>query len=183
MVRHTDAADAGVNTDVQRNGLLRFGRDFIQRGAHRRVNHGHDAASDGILEVLLVERAEEKDGLSNASIAQRDGFVELHDGEAEDFRLRFEELGDVGYSRAVAVVLDDCEDGTRGGSTANFLDIVAQVFAVNFYPGIEGGIFRSGRYRCIRGGGERRRSAEEDREGETGFDKGSPRGLPSEATS
>src|SRR6266446_10432452 len=58
-IRHADAADASVNADVKWYGLLRLGRDFVQRGSQRRVDHGHDAAGDGIHEVLLVKGAHE----------------------------------------------------------------------------------------------------------------------------
>src|SRR5436305_7301235 len=37
--------------------------------------------------LFRSERAEQEDGLANAGIAERHGFVELHDGKAEDFRL------------------------------------------------------------------------------------------------
>jgi len=138
IVGHADAADAGVDADVEWNGFLGFGGDLIERWAQRRVDHGHDGAGNSVFEVLFVERAKEEDGLANAGIAKRDGFVELYDGEAEDFRLRFEELGDVCDAHAVAVVFDDGEDGTRSGAAGNFLDVVAQIFTMNFHPGIEG---------------------------------------------
>ena len=140
VVRHTDAADAGVNAEVDWDGHLRFAGDLVQRGAQRRVDHGHDAAGDGIFEVLFVKRAEQEDGLANATVAQGDSFVEFHHGESKDFRLRLQQLGDVGHPRAVAVVLDHREDGPRGGAPRDFLHIVAQVFTVDLHPWIEGGI-------------------------------------------
>ena len=182
-IRHANAANAGVNADVERDGLLRFGGDLVQCEAQRRVDHGHDASCDGVFEIVLVERAEQEDGLANAGIAERHGFVELHDGKAEDFRLRLKELGNVGHAHAVAVIFDDREDGTRGGAAGNFLDIVAQVFAMNLHPRIERGILRSARFIALRGGGERRRSAEQDGESETCFQEGPPRGLHHEAIS
>ena len=144
LIGHADAADAGVNADVQRYRFLQFGGDLVQRGAQRRVDHGHDAACDGVFKIVLVERAEEEDGLANAGVAQRDGFVKLHDGETEDSRLRLEELGDDAHAHAVTVVFDDGENGTGSGAAGDFLDIVTQIFAVNLYPWIKGGIFRSG---------------------------------------
>src|SRR5690348_10587129 len=78
-IGHANPADAGVNANVERDGLLRFGGDLVQRGAQRRVNHGHDATYDGVLEIAIVERAEKENWLANAGVARRDGFVKLHD--------------------------------------------------------------------------------------------------------
>jgi hypothetical protein len=128
---------------VKRYGLLRFGGDFVQRGTCRRVDHGHDVPGDGIREILLVEGTHQEDGLANACVAERNGFVQLHDRKAKDFCLRLEELGDVRHTHAVAVVLDHREDRTRSGTAENFLNIVAKVFAMNFHPGIEGSVFRN----------------------------------------
>ena len=64
---------------------MRFGGDLVQRGTERRIDHGRNAADDGIFEIAFVERAEQENGLANASVAQRDGFVELHNGKTEDF--------------------------------------------------------------------------------------------------
>src|SRR5438132_1455803 len=82
--------------------------------------------------------------LANAGVAQSDSFVQLHDGETEDFPLRLEDLGDIGHAHAVAVIFDDGKNGTRSHTAGDFLDVMAQVFAVNLHPRIEGGIFRSG---------------------------------------
>jgi hypothetical protein len=90
---------------------------------------------------LFIERTEEEDGLANAGVAEGDSFVELDDSEAQDFGLRFDELGDVCDAHAVAIVLDDGEDRARSSAAGNFLDVVAEIFAMNFDPGIEGGIF------------------------------------------
>src|SRR5260370_29471257 len=38
VVGHTHAADAGVDTDVERNGFLRFGGDIFQKRYHQKVN-------------------------------------------------------------------------------------------------------------------------------------------------
>jgi hypothetical protein len=89
---------------------------------------------------LLVEGAEEKDRLPNAGVAERDGFVELYYSKAEDFGLPFEELGNVCNTHAVTVVLDYGKDRARGGAARNLLDVVAKIFAMDFHPGIEGGI-------------------------------------------
>jgi hypothetical protein len=167
---------------VKRNGPLRFGGDLVQRGTRRRINHGHDAASDGVFEVLLVEGAEEEDGLANASVTQGDGFVELYNGEAEDFWLRFEELGDIRDTHAVAVVFDDREIGTRGGAAGDFLDVVAKIITVNLDPGIEGGIFGNEGVRSVLGKEGRRRSKKCGK-GEAGFEKGSPRWFHGVTTS
>ena len=141
VVGHADSADAGVNADMEGDAFLRFGRDLVEGRTKRRVDHGHDAAGGGICEILLVERAEEEEGLANAGVVQRDGFMEFDHSEAEDFRLRFEDLGDVCDAHAVAVVFDDREDGTRSGAAGHFLDIVSQIFTVNLNPGIERRIF------------------------------------------
>src|SRR5436309_887933 len=103
-----------------------------------------DAAGDGVFEIAIVERAEKENRLANAGVAQSDSFVQLHDGETEDFPLRLEDLGDIGHAHAVAVIFDDGKDGTRSHTAGDFLDVMAQVFAVNLHPRIEGGIFRSG---------------------------------------
>src|SRR5215472_15145148 len=87
-IGHADAADAGVDANMERDGLLRFGGDLVQGGANGRVNHGKNVASYGVGEVLLVKRAEKKDRFANASVAKREGFVKLDDREAEDFGLR-----------------------------------------------------------------------------------------------
>jgi len=117
---------------------LQFSGDLVECRAERRVDHGHDVASDGLFEILFVERAEEEDRLADASISERDGLVELYDSEAEDFGLRFKELGDVYNTHAVAVVFDDSEDGARRDAARNFLDVVAKIFAMDFDPGIKG---------------------------------------------
>jgi len=85
------------------------------------VDHGHDAAGGGICEILLVKRAEEEEGLANAGVAQRDGFVEFDHREAEDFRLRFEDLGDVCDAHTVAVVFDDCAMGREAARAGTLL--------------------------------------------------------------
>ena len=69
MIRHTDAADAGVDADMERNGLLRLSGDFVERGTKGRVDHWQNIACDGVREILLVEWAEKQDGLANARIA------------------------------------------------------------------------------------------------------------------
>jgi len=94
---------------------------------------------------LLVEGTEQKDGLLYARIAKRVRFVKFDDGEAEDFTLGLEELSDVGDSGAIAIVFDDGEDGTRANAAGDFLNVMAEIFAMDFDPGIEGGILR-GRY-------------------------------------
>jgi len=143
-IGHADAADAGVDADVEGDGLLRFGGTLVQRGAQKGIDHGRDAAGDGVFEIAIVERAEKENRLANAGVAQSDSFVQLHDGETEDFPLRLEDLGDIGHAHAVAVIFDDGKDGTRSHTAGDFLDVMAQVFAVNLHPRIEGGIFRSG---------------------------------------
>ncbi len=150
VVRDADTADASVDADVDGNGLLGFGGDFVERGAKGRVKHGQDVAGHGVCEILFVEWAEKKNGLANARVAEGDGFVKLDDREAEDFGLRFEELGDVGDTHAVAVVFDDRENGARGNAAGNFGDVVAEVFAMDFDPWIEGGVFRSSGFRRLR---------------------------------
>jgi len=140
MIRHADAADARVNANVERDGLLHFGSDFVRDGTETSVDHGEDVAGDGVREVLFIEGAEKQDGFAGASVAKRKGFVKFDDSEAEDFGLRFEKLSDVGDAHAVAVVLDDCQDGARGNATRDFSDVVAKVFAMDFDPGIEGGV-------------------------------------------
>src|SRR5256885_3158505 len=166
LIGHADAADAGVNADVQWDGLLHFGGDLIQRGAKKGIAHGRDAAGDGVFEIAIVEWAENENRLANAGVAQRDSFVQLHDGEAEDFRLRLEDLGDIGHAHAVAVIFDDGKDGTRSHTAGGCLEGMAQVFAVNLHPRIGGGKIRSG-FCGLGGGRERWRSLGDPGEGET----------------
>src|SRR5256885_5710096 len=144
LIGHADAADAGVNADVQWDGLLHFGGDLIQRGAQKGIDHGRDAAGDGVFEVAIVEWAENENRLAQAGVAQRESFVQPHDGEAEDFRLRLQGLGALGSAPAVAVIFDDGKDGTRSHTAGESLAVIADGFAVNIHPRIEGGIFRSG---------------------------------------
>ena len=150
MIRHADAADPRVHANMEPNGLLCFGGDFVERGTEGRVDHRKDVAHDSVGKVLLVEGAEKKDGLANAGVAEGEGFVKLDDGEAKDFRLRFKKLRDVGNAGAIAVVFDDGENGARGNAAGDFGDVVAKVFAMNFDPGIEGGVLRRDGYRRLR---------------------------------
>src|SRR6266568_483224 len=113
VVRDANAADAGIDADVQRDGLLRFRRNVVERWAERRVDHRYDAASNGIFKILFVERAEKQDALADAGIAQADGFVKFDDSEAEDFGLWLEEPSDIGDAHAVSVVFDHRQDGPR----------------------------------------------------------------------
>src|SRR6266702_3259340 len=105
--------DTGIDADVQRDGLLRFRRNVVERWAERRVDHRYDAASNGIFKILFVERAEKQDALADAGIAQADGFVKFDDSEAEDFGLWLEEPSDIGDAHAVSVVFDHRQDGPR----------------------------------------------------------------------
>jgi hypothetical protein len=91
--------------------------------------------------------------------------MELYDSKAEDFGLRFEKLGDVCNAHAIAVVFDDGEDGASGRAAGNFLDVMAKIFAMNFDPGIEGGIIRSSYFSYWRSGSEGGSGIEKDREG------------------
>jgi len=96
--------------------------------------------------------------------------VELDDGKAEDFWLRFEELSDVGDACAVSVVLDDGKNWAGGNATGYFGDIVAKIFAMDFDPGIERGIFQ----RSGRGGlcsGDFGRGVKDGRQGKPGFEE------------
>ena len=152
MIRHADAADAGVNTDMEGNGPLRFGGNFVESRTEGGVNHGKDVADHGVGEVLLVEGAEKKDGFANAGVAEGEGFVEFYDGEAEYFGLRFEKLRDVYHTHAVAVVFDDGENRASGNAEGDFGNIVAEVFVMDFDPGVEGGIQRRSGLRQRRSG-------------------------------
>src|SRR6266702_3026638 len=141
VVRDANAADAGIDADVQRDRLLRFRRNVVERWAERRVDHRYDAASNGIFKILFVERAEKQDGLADAGIAQGDSFVKFDDSEAEDFGLWLQESSDIGDAHSVSVVFDHRQDGPRSDAAGNFLNVVAEVFPVNFHPGIERRVF------------------------------------------
>src|SRR5437879_12243758 len=69
LIGHADTANAGVNTDVEWDGLLRFGGNLIQCGAQRRVNHRHDAAGDGVFDIAIVERTAKENALEDAGAA------------------------------------------------------------------------------------------------------------------
>jgi hypothetical protein len=116
---------------------------------------------------LFVEGTEEKDRLPNAGVAERDGFVEFNDGEAEDFWLGFEELGGICDSHAVSIVLDYREDWARGSAARNLFDVVAKIFAMDFYPGIERGIFQSSYFRYWRRGSGGKRGSSIEKDGES----------------
>jgi hypothetical protein len=72
------------------------------------------------------------------------GFVKLDDGETVNFALGLEELSDVDDTGAVAVVLDDGQDRAAADASGNFLNVVAEIFSVDFDPGIERRITRGG---------------------------------------
>ena len=69
--------------------------------------------------------------------------MKLDDGEPEDFGLRFEKLSNVGQAHSVAIVFDDGEDGASRNATGDFGHVVAEVFAMDFDPRIEGGVLGS----------------------------------------
>src|SRR5207248_524544 len=103
VIRHADTADAGVDADVERDGLVACG-------------------------------------------------------------------GDVDDAHAVAVVLDDGENRTRGNAAGDFGNVVTKIFAMDFDPGIERRVLRGSSRRRLRGG-ELRRGTEYRRQGKTGFEE------------
>jgi len=58
--------------------------------------------------------------------------------------LGLEEFGDVADSGAIAIVFDDGEDRAGANAEGDFLNVIAEVFAMDFDPGIEEGILRDG---------------------------------------
>ena len=172
MIRNTYAANAGVDADMERNRLLRLSGNFVDCGADGRINHRKDVAGNRVGEVLFVEWAKKKDGLANPGVAESEGFMELNDGEAENLGLRFEKLRDVGDAHSVAVVFDDGEDGPAGNAAGDFGHVVAKIFAMDFDPGVEGGV-RCGRSNRRLSGSECRHGVQNSRQSETGFEKGS----------
>jgi len=121
---------------------LQFSSNVVERKSLLGVNHRRDAAGRGVSQIFFVERPEQQNRFADTGVAQRHGFVKLHHCEAEDFVSRLEEMCDVCDPCAVAVVLDHREDRASVDMTGNFLNIVAQIFAMDFHPGIEGGILR-----------------------------------------
>ena len=101
---------------------------------------------DSVCKILFVEWTEKEDGLANTGVAEGEGFVELDNGETEDFGLRFEKLSNNGHAHAVAIVFDDGEDGASGNAAGDFGNVVAKIFAMDFDPGIEGRVLRSRRF-------------------------------------
>src|SRR5207248_7022385 len=58
-IGHADAADAGVDADVEGDGLLRFGGTVVQRGAQKGIDHGSEVGRGGGTRLANRERAEE----------------------------------------------------------------------------------------------------------------------------
>src|SRR5438552_15952835 len=75
-IGHADAADAGVDADVEGDGLLRFGGTLVQRGAQKGIDHGRDAAGDGGFVIAIVDRAEKENRRAKAGGGQGDGFAQ-----------------------------------------------------------------------------------------------------------
>ncbi len=121
---------------MQRHGFLQARGDFVERRAERSVDHRRDVAGHSIGEILLVERAQQKDRLLYAGVTKRVGFVKLDDGETVNFGLGLEELSNVDDTSAVAVVLDDGENGPAVHAARDFLNVVTEIFSADFDPRI-----------------------------------------------
>ncbi len=133
-------ADARVDAHVQWDGPASPLRDAVQHVSDRRVDHGHDVASHGLLEARFVEGAHEQDRLRDPGLADGQGLRQLHHREAGDRVQGLEQARHVRDAEPVAVVLDDGEDGPRRHPPRHLVHVVAQVRGGDLDPGIEGRI-------------------------------------------
>src|SRR5262245_5703974 len=122
---------------MQGHSRLKLARDAVQRGTCRSINHRRYLSTNGLLKILLVKWTHQQNWLSNAGIAQGDGFVELHDCEARDRRGRLEQSSGIRDARSVAVVFNDREDWSGLNSAMNLADVVSEVSSVDLYPRVE----------------------------------------------
>ena len=131
---------------------------------------------------MLVERAKEKDRFADARLAQRECFVQFDYGEAENAGMGFKDLSGLNKSGAVAVVLDDGEDGSAGNAANNLFNVMVKILGMNFDPGIERA-FPGGRDgRSSRSRGHSGRGRECEGECEAGLQKRAARGVHADAS-
>ena len=79
--RHADAADAGIDADVNRNRTAKPRRFAIERVADGRVDHRHDVSRYGRLQVAVVEWRHQQDWFLDPLIAQVERLLQFDDGK------------------------------------------------------------------------------------------------------
>jgi hypothetical protein len=137
QIRYTDAPEAGVYADMDRNGPPEPPTFALEHVTHRRVNHRHDVSRDGELHVALVQRRHQQDRFLDAGLPQIERLLEFHDGEAVDRRMRGERVRRMHDPKAIAVVLDHREHGPRR-DPRHLPGVVTKIRCVNLNPRIEG---------------------------------------------
>ncbi len=137
LVRDTDPADPRVHAHVQREGAPMAFRHALQHVAYGGIDHRCDVARHRFVEGGLVEGPHEEDGLAHARLAQGQGLGQLDHREAVNGRHGFQDPAHVRDPQAVAVVLDDGQDGTRRHPCRHLGHVVPQIRRTDLDPGVE----------------------------------------------